>query len=84
MAFRRKRTAGMDIKSESGVREFKSFQFELESADENTGEFSGYASVFGNVDDGGDVVEKGAFAQTIVEDFDRIKILSQHAFWETA
>ena len=52
-------------------------KFNLESADEN-GEFSGYAAVFGNVDAGGDVIEKGAFAKTIAEDFDRIKILSQH------
>lgn len=29
------------------------------------GEFVGYASVFGNVDQGGDIVERGAFAQTL-------------------
>jgi uncharacterized protein len=29
------------------------------------GEFVGYASVFGNVDQGGDVVERGAFAATL-------------------
>ena len=78
MAFRGKRTAGMGIKSENATREYKSVSFELESADEKTGEFSGYASVFGNVDDGGDIVDKGAFSKTIVEDFARIKILSQH------
>lgn len=66
------------VKSGSVVREYKAVSFVLESADEKTGEFSGYASVFGNVDDGGDIVEKGAFAKTIVEDFARIKILSQH------
>ncbi len=66
------------LKKPVGVaREFKSFRFELESAGDD-GEFSGYAAVFGNVDSGGDVIEKGAFAQTIVDDFDRIKILSQH------
>lgn len=78
MAFRGKRTAGMGIKSENATREYKSVSFELESADEKTGEFSGYASVFGNVDDSGDIVDKGAFSKTIVEDFARIKILSQH------
>lgn len=57
--------------------ESKAFRFELESADEN-GEFSGYAAVFGNRDSGDDIIEKGAFARTIKEDFDRIKILSQH------
>ena len=43
-----------------------------------SGEFSGYAAVFGNRDSGDDVIEKGAFAKTIRDDFDRIKILSQH------
>ena len=31
-----------------------------------------------NVDDGGDIIEPGAFSRTIKENFDRIKILSQH------
>lgn len=78
MAFGRKRAVGMGVKSMTATRQYKAVSFELESADEKTGEFSGYASVFGNVDDGGDIVEKGAFAKTIVEDFARIKILSQH------
>lgn len=78
MAFRGKRTVGMGTKSGSAVREHKSVSFVLETTDEQTGEFSGYASVFGNVDDGGDIVEKGAFAKTIVEDFARIKILALH------
>lgn len=66
------------LKDAVSTREIKSFKFELESADEATGEFSGYAAVFGNVDAGGDVIERGAFAKTIVDDFDRIKILSLH------
>ena len=78
MAFKGKRTVGRCIKSGTAVREYKAVSFELESADEKTGEFSGYASVFGNVDDGGDIVEKGAFAKTIIEDFARIKILALH------
>ncbi|MBD5129801.1 MAG: HK97 family phage prohead protease [Ruminococcaceae bacterium] len=67
-----------DVQKTVPAREIKSFKFELESADEATGEFSGYAAVFGNVDAGGDIIERGAFAKTIVDDFDRIKILSQH------
>lgn len=59
------------------LRERKAFKFDLESIGEG-GEFSGYAAVFGSVDSGGDVIEKGAFEKTIAEDFDRIKILSQH------
>lgn len=46
--------------------------------DEESGEFSGHAAVFDNVDDGGDIIEPGAFSRTIKENFDRIKILSQH------
>ena len=78
MARRRKRAAGMEKKSDTTVREYKAVRFNVESVDENSGEFSGYAAIFGNVDDGGDVIERGAFSRTIKEDFDRIKILSQH------
>lgn len=77
MASKGKRTAG----KAPATREYKSFKFELESADES-GEFSGYAAVFGNKDSGGDIIEKGAFSKTIREDFDRIKILSQHTACE--
>ena len=48
MASKGKRTAG----KAPATREYKSFKFELESADES-GEFSGYAAVFGNKDSGG-------------------------------
>jgi HK97 family phage prohead protease len=64
-------------KSAVVTRERKAFKFELESSTED-GEFSGYAAVFGNRDSGDDIIEKGAFTKTIKEDFDRIKILSQH------
>ena len=70
-----------EMKSADDAHERKAFKFELVSADDE-GEFSGYAAVFGNKDSGGDIIEKGAFARTIKEDFDRIKILSQHADFE--
>ncbi len=38
--------------------------------DEKTGTFEGYGSTFGNVDDGRDIVEKGAFADTLKEHAD--------------
>lgn len=57
--------------------EHKAFRFELEQADP-TGEFSGYAAVFGNRDSGDDIIDRGAFAKTIKEDFPRIKILALH------
>ena len=66
------------MSSENTVKiEHKAFRFDLENTDES-GEFSGYAAVFGNRDSGDDIIEEGAFAKTIIEDFDRIKILSQH------
>lgn len=43
-----------------------------------TGEFEGYASTFGNVDRGGDVVEAGAFTKTIKRGASKIKMLFQH------
>jgi HK97 family phage prohead protease len=48
---------------------------------QDTGEFEGYASTFGNVDQGGDVVEPGAFIESIVKskaDKRTIPMLWQH------
>ena len=55
-----------------------SFAFELKAADE-AGVFDGYASVFGNKDQGGDIVERGAFAKTLKGRGVRgIKMLADH------
>ena len=78
MAFYGKRAGGAERKSSTPARQHKAVKFNLESSDENTGEFSGYAAVFGNLDDGNDIIEKGAFAKTIAADLDRIKILALH------
>jgi uncharacterized protein len=41
-------------------------EFKFADADAGArGEFSGYGAVFGNIDQGGDVIEKGAFADTL-------------------
>lgn len=77
MAKEGKRAAGAASEQTAPAREHKSFRFELESTGDG-GEFSGYAAVFGNVDSGNDIIEKGAFSKTIREDFDRIKILALH------
>ena len=77
MAKEEKRAAGAASEQTAPAREHKSFRFELESTGDG-GEFSGYAAVFGNVDSGNDIIEKGAFSKTIREDFDRIKILALH------
>lgn len=55
----------------------KTLQFKSTSSDEE-GVFEGYAAVFGNIDDGNDIIEPGAFTETIKDNFDRIKILKQH------
>ena len=46
---------------------------------EQEGVFSGYASTFGNVDNGNDIVAKGAFTKSLAERPARkVKLLSQH------
>jgi HK97 family phage prohead protease len=44
----------------------------------DTMEFEGYASIFGNKDSGGDIMQKGAFKKTIQENLRRIKVLWNH------
>ena len=46
---------------------------------EQEGVFSGYASTFGNVDNGNDIVAKGAFTKSLAErPANKVKLLSQH------
>lgn len=52
--------------------------FELKSLDDETGTFEGYASVFGNVDLGNDVVMPGAFKRTLDHSKGAIPILWFH------
>ncbi len=79
MARKMKCAVVKERKSEAAAsREYKAVRFNIENVDEDSGEFSGHAAIFDNVDDGGDVIERGAFSRTIKADFDRIKILSQH------
>lgn len=59
------------------MKEIKSFPFALDELND-AGEFSGYASTFGSVDLGGDVVEKGAYNKTLKESRGRIPILDHH------
>lgn len=60
------------VKPVKGKIEYKTFEFELtetKEADDNqdVGIIEGYASTFGNVDLGLDVIDKGAFKKTIKE-----------------
>lgn len=61
-------------------KEFRSFKFEVKQADQagDVGFIKGYASTFGNIDQGMDVVEKGAFARTIQNNKGRFPILLDH------
>jgi len=49
-----------------GKEETKTFRFEIKEFGDN-GQLSGYLSTFGNIDGGGDVVERGAFRKTLQE-----------------
>jgi uncharacterized protein len=55
----------------------KSFKLELKTLTEQ-GTFTGMASVFGNVDLGGDVVEPGAFTRSLQHKNGEVPILYQH------
>jgi len=57
--------------------EFKTFGLKLDALDA-TGVMRGYASTFGNVDLGGDVVDKGAFKKSIKETGGNWPILADH------
>ena len=56
---------------------YKSAQFELKREPDQDGVFEGYASVFGIVDQGMDVVERGAFAKSLGSGR-KVKMLWQH------
>lgn len=58
--------------------EIKSFTLKEVEVDERT--FTGYAAGYGNEDSDGDIIMRGAFAESIASDFPRkkIKILWQH------
>jgi HK97 family phage prohead protease len=57
---------------------FKASQVKADDADSNFGTVEGYASVFGNVDLGLDVVDKGAFKKTLRENGGKVAILADH------
>ncbi len=64
--------------------EFKTFEFEIKEAgtNEDLGRFEGYASTFGNMDQGFDIVDKGAFKVTIKQNKGKFPILADHN-WES-
>lgn len=60
------------------IAETKAFSMEVKDLDESTGEFTGYAAVFGNKDSYGDIIEPGAFAKTIADKKGVVPILWGH------
>ena len=61
---------------------FKNFDITETKADESGNlTISGYGAVFGNVDSYGDIIERGAFAKTLIERKDRIAFCYQHDIW---
>ncbi len=59
------------------MTQFKTFKFKIDRV-ENSGEFCGYAAIFDNVDLGGDVVDRGAFINTLEATQGRVPILDHH------
>jgi uncharacterized protein len=59
---------------------FRTFELEFKSADTDNdlGRFEGYASTFGNLDQGLDIVDKGAFKVTLKNNKGRFPILADH------
>jgi HK97 family phage prohead protease len=64
--------------------ERKSFPFELEEKglDPEARTFQGFAAVMGNIDEGGDMIERGAFKKTIEEMGERVKVYFIHDFMQ--
>tara|TARA_Y100001973_G_scaffold22839_1_gene34119 strand:- start:1171 stop:2319 length:1149 start_codon:yes stop_codon:yes gene_type:complete len=67
----------MDGTCGCGCTEKQIFFAEIKT--EQEGVFMGYASTFGNVDNGNDIVAKGAFTKSLAErPASKVKLLSQH------
>jgi HK97 family phage prohead protease len=62
------------------MMQIKNMAFKGAAVDVPSRTFTGYASVFGNIDSYGDIMEKGAFKKTIQERGDRIKVMYNHTF----
>jgi len=61
---------------------FKNFDITEYKSEENGNLIiTGYGAVFGNIDSYGDIIERGAFAKTLIERKDRIAFCYQHDIW---
>ncbi len=57
--------------------EFKACPIEFKATGDQ-GQYEGHFSIFGNLDDGGDVMHEGAFTKTIAERAARVKVFYMH------
>ena len=57
--------------------EYKAVEFKADDVDANERIISGYASTY-DLDQGGDIITRGAFAKTLETQFKRVKVLWQH------
>lgn len=58
--------------------EYKTVPFTVKVLDYEGRTIEGYAAVFGNIDQGGDIIHRGAFAKTLAERGNQVKFLWQH------
>lgn len=69
----------LQTKATAGL-EHKYVKFAPVEMDAKTGIFAGYASTFGNEDQGNDIVQKGAFTETLADrDPRQVKMLYEHS-----
>jgi HK97 family phage prohead protease len=61
------------------TRETKHIEFETKDITDD-GQFTGFAAVYGNVDLGGDVIERGAFRKTLAERQLRAPVFHEHKY----
>lgn len=60
--------------------EIKNLQFKNSAIDIDSRTFTGYASIFGNIDSYDDIVMPGAFSKTIQERKDKVKVMYNHSW----
>jgi len=71
------RNAKQDAQNAAPERATKRFSFKMEDYQPEEGIFNGYGAVFNNVDYGGDIIEPGAFDETL-KDWSKVKIFALH------
>ena len=62
--------------------QFKNFEIQETKADDSGGlTITGYGAAFNNIDSYGDIIEKGAFKNTLEDRGDRVAFCYQHDIW---